>query len=216
MTFCSNFPLCFSAYPSSIIKFFCLMDLHYSQTHSFCHPQYFGFTTLWIYTILKPVVPRPWHIPRFTTLWIYTILKLLFCSQLMDLCFTTLWIYTILKRTGTLGRSAAVLLPYEFTLFSNCVFSWFLAVLFYYLMNLHYSQTLEKMELLWFVFYYLMNLHYSQTTVWAWWKNNRFYYLMNLHYSQTDDEVYLFFSSVLLPYEFTLFSNAVGLKAIVT
>ena len=77
------------------------------------------FTTLWIYTILKPPDHRlrraGWfhylmdlHYsqtsmqiltdePRFTTLWIYTILKLQQNNFNCNLCFTTLWIYTILK-----------------------------------------------------------------------------------------------------------------------
>ena len=55
----------------------------------------------------------------FTTLWIYTILKLL--SQCISeyIGFTTLWIYTILKRLITPRQSEAVSLPYGFTLFSN-------------------------------------------------------------------------------------------------
>ena len=56
-----------------------------------------GFTTLWIYTILKLSESHFAIHTCFTTLWIYTILKhFLFivgrCSR-----FTTLWIYTILK-----------------------------------------------------------------------------------------------------------------------
>ena len=34
-------------------------------------------------------------------------------------------------------------------------------------------------------FYYLMNLHYSQTKDFTHMGNLKFYYLMNLHYSQT-------------------------------
>ena len=34
---------------------------------------------------------------RFTTLWIYTILKPLKAAAVACCCFTTLWIYTILK-----------------------------------------------------------------------------------------------------------------------
>ena len=57
-----------------------------------------SFTTLWIYTILNPPTRRFWKCTRFTTLWIYTILKLPILSH------------------GT----ERVLLPYGFTLFSNC------------------------------------------------------------------------------------------------
>ena len=101
----------------------------------------------------------------------------------------------------------SVLLPYEFTLLSNnCVFIPAL-IRFYYLMNLHYSQTYLLLLLLFLWFYYLMNLHYSQTIddflktrqgvllpyEFTLLSNKRkkarqgakFYYLMNLHYSQT-------------------------------
>ena len=78
-----------------------------------------SFTTLWIYTILKPIcgkehyqeVSLPYGFTlfsnelyigikfgfRFTTLWIYTILKLSKSLDLTRYRFTTLWIYTILK-----------------------------------------------------------------------------------------------------------------------
>ena len=78
-----------------------------------------GFTTLWIYTILKlgfaPMLLRLVSLPygftlfsnhlfrygteyhSFTTLWIYTILKLILVKGIDNHCFTTLWIYTILK-----------------------------------------------------------------------------------------------------------------------
>ena len=60
--------------------------------------------------------------------------------------------------------------------------------MFYYLMNLHYSQTESIKAGLPDTFYYLMNLHYSQTSNMR--KKNflKFYYLMNLHYSQTSIE----------------------------
>ena len=58
------------------------------------------------------------------------------------LSFTTLWIYTILKRV-----TAIVLL----------------LLVFYYLMDLHYSQTIEVDSVTVDLFYYLMDLHYSQT-----------------------------------------------------
>ena len=35
--------------------------------------------------------------------------------------------------------------------------------LFYYLMDLHYSQTSAWISFVWIRFYYLMDLHYSQT-----------------------------------------------------
>ena len=60
----------------------------------------------------------------FTTLWIYTILKR--APKCLDDAknFTTLWIYTILK-------------PF---------FMYLVPDLFYYLMDLHYSQTLANVS----------------------------------------------------------------------
>ena len=79
------------------LMFHYLMDLHYSQTSKNVTFEKKGFTTLWIYTILKLSAFDSKVATSFTTLWIYTILK-----PAGDLCavgvsFTTLWIYTILK-----------------------------------------------------------------------------------------------------------------------
>ena len=57
-------------------EFHYLMDLHYSQTEKPILYTIYSFTTLWIYTILKPPAAHCWKCTRFTTLWIYTILKL--------------------------------------------------------------------------------------------------------------------------------------------
>ena len=56
-----------------------------------------SFTTLWIYTILKPSNRSCSAQIGFTTLWIYTILKPLHPRFNRHISFTTLWIYTILK-----------------------------------------------------------------------------------------------------------------------
>ena len=73
------------------------MDLHYSQTCSAVDTDGCSFTTLWIYTILKPVNQGGARYTSFTTLWIYTILKHENGGVQGSLSFTTLWIYTILK-----------------------------------------------------------------------------------------------------------------------
>ena len=39
------------------------------------------------------------------------------------------------------------------------------------------------------MFYYLMDLHYSQTTIQSVFFNFEFYYLMDLHYSQTSNKL---------------------------
>ena len=67
-------------------------------------------------TFAKATTPQN----SFTTLWIYTILKLKKDQAFRIEGFTTLWIYTILKL-------------YYSTKYGGCQF--------YYLMDLHYSQT---------------------------------------------------------------------------
>ena len=73
------------------------MDLHYSQTGKNCKRTHQGFTTLWIYTILKP--------SRYSTTVIAVLLPYGFTlfSNWLLICFAVL----------------LVLLPYGFTLFSN-------------------------------------------------------------------------------------------------
>ena len=73
------------------------MDLHYSQTDVHIDSIQIGFTTLWIYTILKRQRRLVGNPARFTTLWIYTILKHAYRAEEALVGFTTLWIYTILK-----------------------------------------------------------------------------------------------------------------------
>ena len=184
-----------------------LMDLHYSQTiHSVVFPQC-GFTTLWIYTILKPLSfqrfrgrsfttlwiytilkltpATSWYRTGFTTLWIYTILKLNQRPCTLRVRFTTLWIYTILKQWSPLRVQEQVSLPYGFTLFSNratkCDFDLFVSLPYGFTLFSNYDCFSWQFN----EFHYLMDLHYSQTlhpliplcTV--------FHYLMDLHYSQT-------------------------------
>ena len=84
-----------------------------------------------------------------------------------------------------LFQNHKVLLPYRFTLFSNNNMGGVIASRFYYLIDLHYSQTSLFKPLCHYLFYYLIDLHYSQTK-WAcgcW--LTKFYYLIDLHYSQT-------------------------------
>ena len=56
-----------------------------------------------------------------------------------------------------------VLLPYRFTLFSNEREHSATDEMFYYLIDLHYSQTRWGQSFLVQLFYYLIDLHYSQT-----------------------------------------------------
>ena len=83
------------------------------------------------------------------------------------------------------SKKSFVLLPYRFTLFSNGWRSYTQVKKFYYLIDLHYSQTNGHKYLISLKFYYLIDLHYSQTCLFR----NRifvwFYYLIDLHYSQT-------------------------------
>ena len=79
-----------------------------------------------------------------------------------------------------------VLLPYRFTLFSNNILSSRQAVKFYYLIDLHYSQTPSSTKSAKQAFYYLIDLHYSQTFTLTRLTMKGFYYLIDLHYSQTE------------------------------
>ena len=98
------------------------MDLHYSQT----------------------MLQLPYNVDGFTTLWIYTILKLRVIRANVGFGFTTLWIYTILKPVGFLLYLMNLFhylmdLHYSQTLYAFCIkFD-----LFHYLMDLHYSQTVS-------------------------------------------------------------------------
>ena len=58
-----------------------------------------------------------------------------------------------------------VLLPYRFTLFSNKVTVENIGAEFYYLIDLHYSQTGLYCQMVGRGFYYLIDLHYSQTSI---------------------------------------------------
>ena len=78
-----------------------------------------------------------------------------------------------------------VLLPYRFTLFSNVSSEFPCLCLFYYLIDLHYSQTGLPIRFRVKTFYYLIDLHYSQTVCGSTYKIIQFYYLIDLHYSQT-------------------------------
>ena len=145
-----------------------------------------GFTTLWIYTILKLNQCDSVLQLRFTTLWIYTILKPAACVSLPPPSFTTLWIYTILKLYVMRSVHLNVSLPYGFTLFSNRTHCHSPPFWFHYLMDLHYSQTRCNVIAELRTFHYLMDLHYSQTSIITAKNTIKFHYLMDLHYSQTD------------------------------
>ena len=96
-----------------------LMDLHYSQTLHRKRWNDSGFTTLWIYTILKPTSFKPESktvsLPYGFTLFSNSVI----CAPYFD----------------------EVSLPYGFTLFSNKGPSANSTPPFHYLMDLHYSQT---------------------------------------------------------------------------
>ena len=148
------------------IMFYYLMDLHYSQTSYGRAGCAAGFTTLWIYTILKRRLE--FQCPLFV---------------LLPYGFTLFSNYY-----PTPQKIEDVLLPYGFTLFSNNSYKRSKGKVFYYLMDLHYSQTLQQQQLSVIWFYYLMDLHYSQTAICTFHTSVQFYYLMDLHYSQTLNE----------------------------
>ena len=73
--------------------------------------------------------------------------------------------FTLFSNAGYTRQGCfSVLLPYRFTLFSNNADSDFAVFRFYYLIDLHYSQTLNCFLRSGSGFYYLIDLHYSQTT----------------------------------------------------
>ena len=57
------------------------------------------------------------------------------------------------------------------------------------------------------MFYYPIDLHYSQTRALGAGRRTEFYYPIDLHYSQTFFAVFPICDTVLLPYRFTLLSN---------
>ena len=95
------------------------MDLHYSQTtHAPC-PARSGFTTLWIYTILKrrPCGQRPGvvSLPYGFTLF-SNVAGRLFFENLVSLPYG----FTLFSNMrALLFPGGTVSLPYGFTLFSN-------------------------------------------------------------------------------------------------
>ena len=169
------------------IMFYYLMDLHYSQTTHYKLYKVLGFTTLWIYTILKLIIGR-----RRSRTPFYYLMDLHYSQtqgilQALLIRFTTLWIYTILKPLSDLRAAVGVLLPYGFTLFSNKIPRSSTFQKFYYLMDLHYSQTPPLS----------IAITTSFTTLWI--------YTILKHSTRTGTT-----ADVLLPYGFTLFSNLTG------
>ena len=61
--------------------------------------------------------------------------------------------------------------------------------MFYYLIDLHYSQTARMQTAEKALFYYLIDLHYSQTNDDFNYHTEMFYYLIDLHYSQTRGKI---------------------------
>ena len=116
----------------------------FSNKGYFSYKNKYGFTTLQIYTILKQDCKSTNNLYGFTTLQIYTILKLGVRVGNTAVSFTTLQIYTILKLCVRMSANLS---------------------LFYYLIDLHYSQTLFFDYSITYSFYYLIDLHYSQTTL---------------------------------------------------
>ena len=60
--------------------------------------------------------------------------------------------------------------------------------MFYYPIDLHYSQTMVVYDCKEQGFYYPIDLHYSQTPVSASKQSMMFYYPIDLHYSQTESQ----------------------------
>ena len=116
--------------------------------------------------------------------WNYTTLKRATAGYRGWCSFTTLWNYTTLKLRFACVLRVFVLLPYEITLLSNDNLRDFDLVEFYYLMKLHYSQTVSCCCLPFFSF----------TTLWN-------------YTTLKQCQVLCLRDRVLLPYEITLLSN---------
>ena len=183
------------------------MDLHYSQTCSAVDTDGCSFTTLWIYTILKPVnqggarytsfttlwiytilkqrCGHKYSSNRFTTLWIYTILKLTQHHRMRPLRFTTLWIYTILKLIVEHFPDCLVSLPYGFTLFSNgkYVFNIRVTVSLPYGFTLFSNKSAPVFQERFVSLPYGFTLFSNPKNFTC--SHRQFHYLMDLHYSQT-------------------------------
>ena len=143
-------------------QFYYLMKLHYSQTFYIRTNFSFGFTTLWNYTTLKPF-------------------KLFYQDFIVLLPYEiTLLSNDIIAKID----KRWVLLPYEITLLSNDNRGSSGIYLFYYLMKLHYSQTLSAPRTNRRCFTTLWN-YTTLKPVAGMIALVRFYYLMKLHYSQT-------------------------------
>ena len=101
------------------IAFHYLMDLHYSQTINSYTSKCMCFTTLWIYTILKPAVfasrTGTVSLPYGFTLFSNKV------GQWLDTLNVSLpYGFTLFSNSGVIQAiSCAVSLPYGFTLFSN-------------------------------------------------------------------------------------------------
>ena len=101
-------------------RFYYLMNLHYSQTTS-------------LGSLLQDIVLLPYE---------FTLLSNSFCGCLCQFAVLLPYEFTLLSNIYLFQfRYFLVLLPYEFTLLSNLGEWGCHPTRFYYLMNLHYSQT---------------------------------------------------------------------------
>ena len=123
----------------------------------------YSFTTLWIYTILKPEVLIVTHIivslPYGFTLFSNTMV-----GRHNGGNVSLPYGFTLFSNLyGNDKKQSEVSLPYGFTLFSNSSAVTLVGTSFHYLMDLHYSQTGLLLVAAVLAFHYLMDLHYSQT-----------------------------------------------------
>ena len=144
-------------------RFYYLMDLHYSQTPCLRRSMCRCFTTLWIYTILKPRGSR-----EFVTLVLLPYGFTLFSNgvSLHYIKYIVLLPYgfTLFSNSvSQIAKSFGVLLPYGFTLFSNyrqvCFQHSRVLLPYGFTLFSNIPHILDQLS----TFYYLMDLHYSQT-----------------------------------------------------
>ena len=95
------------------------MNLHYSQTDSVLPVRFLLFYYLMNLHYSQTGVLFDYPHPSFTTLWIYTILKHKLFLQSFQFVLLPYEFTLFSNKSFALYHSPAVLLPYEFTLFSN-------------------------------------------------------------------------------------------------
>ena len=148
------------------MRFYYLIDLHYSQTRRNRNLQFAPF-----YYLIDLHYSQTHYTYTSTPLSFYYLIDLHYSQTLSGVYGGVIEVllpyrFTLFSNIHIkISAEHTVLLPYRFTLFSNLQKLRRKQIKFYYLIDLHYSQTNEALTYLGISFYYLIDLHYSQTEV---------------------------------------------------